>query len=218
MTQQDVTGSPVALYRLYDAGGELLYVGLTDNLGARLDEHANSKPWWGDVTRRTAEWLPSRVEARKAEAAAILNEEPRYNLMRPRQGRPRQGGPPRPSGRDRHAQTPISIRPPKDDRAWLEAYARQAGRPVRAILVEALARERARQEAGTMALTDTDRSLITRARTLAGVGDEAALRQHTGETDRVLLAYVRALGEAKDLLGALADRLDPPAQATEEET
>jgi hypothetical protein len=116
---------------------------------------------------------------------------------------------------DRHAQAPISIRPPKDDRAWLESYAKQAGRPVRAIIVEALARERARQEAGTMALTDTDRSLITRARTLAGLADEAALRQHTGETDGVL-ACVRALGEAKDLLGELADRIDPPAQATEE--
>lgn len=49
---------------------------------------------------------------------------------------------------DRHAQTPISIRPPKDDRAWLEAYARETGRPVRAILVEALARYRAWVTAG----------------------------------------------------------------------
>ncbi len=48
---------------------------------------------------------------------------------------------------DRHAQNPISIRPPKDDRAWLEAYARQAGRPVRAIIVEALAEYRARRAA-----------------------------------------------------------------------
>jgi prevent-host-death family protein len=57
--------------------------------------------------------------------------------------------------------------------------------------------------------------LAARARTLAGLADEAALRQHTGETDGVL-ACVRALGEAKDLLGAMADRLDPPGQATEE--
>ena len=49
---------------------------------------------------------------------------------------------------DRHAQTPISIRPPKDDRAWLESYAKQTGRPVRAILVEALAEYRARRMAG----------------------------------------------------------------------
>ena len=48
---------------------------------------------------------------------------------------------------DRHAQTPISIRPPRDDRAWLEAYAAQTGRPVRAIIVEALAEYRARRTA-----------------------------------------------------------------------
>ena len=54
--------------------------------------------------------------------------------------------------------------------------------------------------------------LAARARTLAGLADEAALRQHTGETDSVLLAYVRALGEAKHLLGELADRLDPPSE------
>jgi len=110
---------------------------------------------------------------------------------------------------DRHAQAPISIRPPRDDRAWLEAHARQTGRPVRAIIVEALARERARQEAGTM-LTDADRRLITRARTLAAIADQDALREHTGEADGVLACF-RAFGEARDLLGVLADRLDPPS-------
>jgi hypothetical protein len=117
---------------------------------------------------------------------------------------------------DRHAQAPISIRPPRDDRAWLESYAKRTGRPVRAIIVEALARERARQEAGTMALTDADRRLAARARTLAAAEGQDALREHTGETDGVLACF-RALGEARDLLGVLADRLDPPAQATKEE-
>lgn len=50
---------------------------------------------------------------------------------------------------DRHAQNPISIRPPKDDRAWLESYARDTGRPVRAIIVEALAEYRARRTAAS---------------------------------------------------------------------
>jgi len=104
---------------------------------------------------------------------------------------------------DRHAQSPISIRPPRDDRAWLEAYAEQTGRPVRAILVEALARERARQEAA-----DADRSLAARARTLrAAAAGEAALREHTGETD-ILLAYVRWSGQARELLGEMLDGHD----------
>ena len=97
---------------------------------------------------------------------------------------------------------------------WLDAEIerRGGGRGAQStILDEAL---RGAAVNGAM-LTDADRSVIARARTLAGIGDEGALRQHTGETDSVLLAYVRALGEAKDLLGELADRLDPPAQATE---
>ena len=58
--------------------------------------------------------------------------------------------------------------------------------------------------------------LAARARTLAGISGEVALGEHTGEADGVLACF-RALGEARDLLGAMADRLDPPAQATEED-
>ena len=57
--------------------------------------------------------------------------------------------------------------------------------------------------------TDADRSLAARARTLrAAAADEAALRRHTGETDSVLLAYVRWSGQIRELLRELADRLD----------
>lgn len=50
---------------------------------------------------------------------------------------------------DRHKRLPISFRPPEADRAWLESYAERTGRPVRAILAEALARYRAEAEAAT---------------------------------------------------------------------
>jgi predicted GIY-YIG superfamily endonuclease len=145
MTEQDVTSSPIALYRLYGTTGELLYVGLTDNLGARLDEHAKSKPWWGEVTRRTAEWLPSRIEARKAEAAAILHEEPRYNLMRPRQGRPSR--PPKP---DRHREKPLSLRLGAE-RQRLDDYARATGQPVRRVIADAVKAwlDKQQQDAGS---------------------------------------------------------------------
>jgi hypothetical protein len=45
--------------------------------------------------------------------------------------------------RDRHKHQAISFRPPEGDRAWLESYAGETGRPVRAILAEALAAYRA---------------------------------------------------------------------------
>jgi hypothetical protein len=107
---------------------------------------------------------------------------------------------------DRHAQNPISIRPPRDDRAWLESYARQAGRPVRAIIVEAIARERARQEGRTMdtdtRLTLPDRSVILRAEILAATPPDGNCA-YTGISDDVTAAAY-ALGQAKDLLGELA--------------
>jgi hypothetical protein len=95
---------------------------------------------------------------------------------------------------------------------WLDAEIerRGGGRGAQSAILDEALKEAAMN--GAM-LTDADRSLIARARTLAGIGDEAALRQHTGETDGVLACF-RALGEARDLLGAMADRLDPPAQAT----
>jgi hypothetical protein len=116
---------------------------------------------------------------------------------------------------DRHAQNPISIRPPKDDRAWLESYARQVGRPVRAVIVEAIARERARQEAGTMDITDADRRLVTRSRELADAHDMDALRVIAGGRPGVDGNMVRAevLGVAQYLLGELAsliERLEAP--------
>jgi hypothetical protein len=45
-----------------------------------------------------------------------------------------------------HKHRPIAFRPPEGDRAWLLEYALRTGRPVNAILAEALADKRA--EAG----------------------------------------------------------------------
>lgn len=50
-------------------------------------------------------------------------------------------------------------------------------------------------------LTDSDRDHVARARKLATAAD---IREHTGEAD-LGLAYAVALGEAKHLLGELAD-------------
>lgn len=50
---------PTGLYRLYDRGGLLLYVGLSTEPERRFREHRRSTPWWRDVdpTRTTVEWL-----------------------------------------------------------------------------------------------------------------------------------------------------------------
>jgi hypothetical protein len=69
-----------ALYRLFGADGELLYIGISDAFGRRWRDHAMSKPWWPDVRRQAIDWHPSREDAEAAEKAAIKAERPKYNV------------------------------------------------------------------------------------------------------------------------------------------
>lgn len=74
-----MSNEPTALYRLYDAAGTLLYVGITNAPERRWKQHADTKSWWSDVDRKTVEWLASRAEADIAEEEAIKTEKPLYN-------------------------------------------------------------------------------------------------------------------------------------------
>ena len=78
-----------ALYRLFDAEGDLLYVGISGYPTLRLQQHAGDKPWWNEVASHTIEWLTDRPTAEAAEVAAIRAEKPRYNAQPPRQKAPK---------------------------------------------------------------------------------------------------------------------------------
>lgn len=67
-----------ALYRLYKADGELLYIGISNNPEKRWRFHAADKPWWHWVARRDVTWLDSRQEALDVEEQATLKERPRF--------------------------------------------------------------------------------------------------------------------------------------------
>ncbi len=71
-----------ALYRLFGAEGELLYVGITTTPEVRLKQHAFDKPWWGDVAESKVEWFPTRVDAERAEREAIRKDAPKWNADR----------------------------------------------------------------------------------------------------------------------------------------
>lgn len=71
-----------ALYRLYDADGDLLYIGIGFNPVARYREHRKTKRWWPQVARREVTWYETRTAADMAEREAILAEDPRYNVLR----------------------------------------------------------------------------------------------------------------------------------------
>ena len=69
------------LYRLYGHLGELLYIGVTDNIGSRFAAHRKTKPWWSDVASMSIEVYPSRPDVLAAESEAIRLEQPRYNQV-----------------------------------------------------------------------------------------------------------------------------------------
>jgi predicted GIY-YIG superfamily endonuclease len=68
------------VYRLWDADGALLYVGISKTLVQRLTQHDQSQPWADEVASVTAKRYPNRDKARAAEIEAIQTESPRYNI------------------------------------------------------------------------------------------------------------------------------------------
>lgn len=68
-----------ALYRFFDASGDLLYIGITLNPGGRWKQHREDKPWWEEVGDITLETYPDRPSVLDAERKAIITEHPRYN-------------------------------------------------------------------------------------------------------------------------------------------
>lgn len=72
------------LYRAYDDRDRLLYVGISDGEFIRLAQHAASAPWTMYAVKVTLQRYRLRHDAERAEAAAILGEDPVWNVR----GRP----------------------------------------------------------------------------------------------------------------------------------
>ena len=70
---------PHVVYRLRDADGRLLYVGMTSKVMGRMGEHAHDKPWFELVARIDVEHYANGAEAASAEALAIVAEMPVHN-------------------------------------------------------------------------------------------------------------------------------------------
>jgi hypothetical protein len=86
MTHQGRT----AVYRLYDASDELIYVGITNNPPQRWRLHAYDKPWWTQVVTREVEWHSTRAGAEAAERQLISAHRPVCNIDggQPERGKP----------------------------------------------------------------------------------------------------------------------------------
>lgn len=73
------TDQQTGLYRLFDKGGRLLYVGIGYDPAVRWARHAAVTKWWKDVAEKYVDWYDTRAEAERAEITAIRYERPVYN-------------------------------------------------------------------------------------------------------------------------------------------
>jgi len=70
------------LYRFYDASDQLLYIGITLDPIARLRAHRATKGRrWAQIATITLEQFPDRTSIIRAEAEAIRNERPLWNIQ-----------------------------------------------------------------------------------------------------------------------------------------
>jgi predicted GIY-YIG superfamily endonuclease len=70
---------PTTLYRIFNKAGELIYIGITNNISKRLVHHASMSLWWPLKDRVETQEFVSRRAAEAAERAAIRAEVPTYN-------------------------------------------------------------------------------------------------------------------------------------------
>lgn len=79
----DMVNQRTCVYRAY-IGDHLAYIGLSLNPDGRFAAHSWRKPWWKQVTRIEMQWFEGREAAKTEERAAIANEAPLYNVVRPK--------------------------------------------------------------------------------------------------------------------------------------
>jgi hypothetical protein len=70
-----------SLYRYFDDGGALIYVGITGRGIARNVEHDKTKDWWRFVAHQEVEHFATRRAALAAERAAIEAHRPPFNTQ-----------------------------------------------------------------------------------------------------------------------------------------
>jgi predicted GIY-YIG superfamily endonuclease len=69
------------LYRLFDARGRLLYVGISLDPDRRVQQHRRTKSWGSAIHLVKTKEYPTIGHAMEAEKQAIENEAPIHNVM-----------------------------------------------------------------------------------------------------------------------------------------
>jgi len=89
-----------AVYRIRGEDDVLLYIGMTNSVQFRWNQHQAVQPWWDEVRSITVEWYDTRAEAAEAEEDAIVAEQPKYNVTYLKPGHGRRGRRPNPAAVD----------------------------------------------------------------------------------------------------------------------
>jgi predicted GIY-YIG superfamily endonuclease len=69
------------VYRMFDYQNKLLYVGISNRVDMRIEQHRATKEWFWRVDRITTMTYPNRQAALDAEKFAIKTEKPIYNIV-----------------------------------------------------------------------------------------------------------------------------------------
>ena len=70
----DSAGSPfggTAVYRFFAIDGDLLYVGTTNSISVRWNDHAAAKAWYADVHHMTVVWYKDKAAAEAVELTPL---------------------------------------------------------------------------------------------------------------------------------------------------
>ena len=67
------------VYRFFDKGGRLLYIGVTVSPRGRWQSHKIRTHWWREVVSVSVKFYPHERAALDAEVAAIKSEKPTWN-------------------------------------------------------------------------------------------------------------------------------------------
>lgn len=76
----DMREKPHALYRVFTKDGDLLYVGCSMTPLNRVTAHCKRQPWRRLIASVQVEWHETWDKAREAEAVAIRDEMPIWNV------------------------------------------------------------------------------------------------------------------------------------------
>lgn len=69
----------MAVYRLYNGAGTLLYVGCSLRVLYRIGEQVGLKDWCDQIEYITIKWYDGKIAAAEAETDAIMRERPLHN-------------------------------------------------------------------------------------------------------------------------------------------